>query len=177
MTYLCFFDVFMCLWSYFQTMRTSSSVDKLRNKEHVPYIGLEVKNCDKCNSIKVPRVSHCSTCGKCIYKLDHHCIWTQTCIGYCNQRPFYLFTLYMTIGVLQFWYSTIKAASALMDTCHFFGAFEPGVYILWAITCVSAGLVGMMIVSLWVGHSWMVATNFTTLDNLKQKMMCPLPFL
>jgi len=122
-------------------------------------------------------VSHCSTCGKCIYKLDHHCIWTQTCIGYCNQRPFYLFTFYMTIGVLQFWYSTIRSAAILFESCHFFGTFEPGVYILWAITCVSAGLVGLMIVSLCVGHTLMVSTNFTTLDNLKKKMMCPMPFL
>jgi hypothetical protein len=122
-------------------------------------------------------VSHCSNCGTCIYKLDHHCIWTQTCIGYCNQRPFYLFTFYMTIGVFQFWYSTIRVGSILMSGCSFFSFFEPGVYILWAVTCFSAGFVGLMIVSLFFGHTFMVATNFTTLDSLKQKTVCPIPLI
>lgn len=175
MSYLCVADVILCLWSYFQTMCIGTSVEKMPMRPHYPYSHLNVKKCEKCDYIKVPRVSHCSTCGKCIYKLDHHCIWTQTCIGYCNQKPFYLFTLYMTIGVLQFWYSTLRVASKLSDTCQFFSAFEPGVYILWAITCISAGIVGMMIVTLWAGHTVMIATNFTTLDSLKKKAVCPLP--
>lgn len=177
MSYICVLDVFLCLWSYYQTITIDSSVEKIAVKEHYPYKNLPVKKCEKCNYIKAPRVSHCSTCGKCIYKLDHHCMWTQTCIGYRNQRPFYLFTLYMMIGVLQFWYSTARVVSHLSITCHFFGAFEPGVYILWVITCISAGVVGAMIIMLWVGHSLMVATNFTTLDNLKEKRMCPIPFI
>jgi hypothetical protein len=177
MSYICIFDVFMCLWSYIQTILIGSSVQKMSLKSHYPYSHLTIKQCEKCSHIKVPRVSHCSTCGKCIYKLDHHCIWTQTCIGYTNQRPFYLFTLYMTIGVLQFWYSTARVASKLSETCNFFGAFEPGVYILWVVTCISAGIVGIMIVTLWLGHTLMIATNFTTLDSLKKKTMCPIPLL
>lgn len=104
-------------------------------------------------------------------------MWTQTCIGYNNQRPFYLFTMYMSFGVFQFWYSTARVVSVLSDQCRFFGAFEPGVYILWAITCISAGLVGLMIVMLWVGHTAMIMTNFTTLDSIKTKKTCPIPFL
>lgn len=122
-------------------------------------------------------MSHCSTCGECIYKLDHHCMWTQTCIGHCNQRPFILFCFYMTIGVFQFWISTIRAFSIMTATCdsQFFSVFEPGVYILWGITCFSAGVVGLMIVGLAISHSLMVSTNYTTLDSIKKKMNGPLP--
>lgn len=177
MTYLAFFDVFMCLWSYFQTMRISSNVKKLQEKDPKPYNLDYTKRCDKCDYWKGPRYSHCSTCGKCIYKLDHHCMWTQTCIGHCNQRPFYLFCFYMTIGVIQFWYSTIRVSYLLISNCNFFGAFEPGVYILWLITCFSAGMVGAMIVGLCFGHSFFVATNFTTLDGMKTRRSCSLPFV
>ena len=177
MTYLTYFDVVMCLWSYFQTMRIDSYVKKIQLKDHFPYLTFTPRNCDKCNYMKAPRVSHCSQCGKCVYRLDHHCIWTQSCIGYCNQRPFYLFTIYMSIGVIQFWYSTSRVFSSLSDNCHFFNTFEPGVYILWFITCFSAGFVGLMILTLSIGHTFMIATNFTTLDSLKRKQVCPWPFI
>ena len=104
-------------------------------------------------------------------------MWTQTCIGHCNQRPFVLFCFYMTVGVIQFWISTVRAFSMMTDSCdsHFFSVFEPGVYILWGITCFSAGVVGMMIVGLTVSHGLMICTNFTTLDGIKKKMAGPLP--
>ena len=123
MTYLCYFDVFTCLWSYYQTITISSEVKKIKLKDHYPYHLMEVKDCAVCDFVKVPRVSHCSQCGKCIYKLDHHCMWTQTCIGYRNQKPFFLFCLYMTLGVLQFWWSTYRVVHELNQKCHFFGTF------------------------------------------------------
>ena len=29
--------------------------------------------CVKCNQFKPPRAHHCSECGRCIVKMDHHC--------------------------------------------------------------------------------------------------------
>lgn len=53
---------------------------------------------------------------------------------------------------------------------------EPGVCILWVITAFSAFFVGLMIVVLWITHSLMILTNFRTLDGMKTKECCPLPF-
>ena len=178
----------MCLWSYVQTYRIGNKVPKLSKLLPVDTIGgkivdpkylLTARHCEKCNYYKLPRVSHCSTCGECIYKLDHHCMWTQTCIGHFNQRPFIWFCLYMTIGVMQFWVSTVRAVSVMSGGCesHFFSFFEPGVYVLWAITCFSAGVVGLMIVGLAISHSLMICTNSTTLDSMKKKAMSALPFI
>lgn len=188
LTYLTWFDVAMCLWSYVQTYRIRNtvkklgkllSVDTVQNKIIDPNYLLTGRHCQKCNYYKLPRVSHCSTCGECIYKLDHHCMWTQTCIGHCNQRAFILFCVYMAIGVIQFWISTYRTASFMIGGCdaRFFTVFEPGVYILWAITCLSAGVVGIMIFGLTISHGMMICTNFTTLDSMKQKVMPPFPFV
>ena len=49
-------------------------------------------------------------------------------------------------------------------------------YILWGITCVSASLVGLMILMLFAGHIFMVVTNYTTLDSVKRRQVCPIPF-
>ena len=71
----------------------------------------------------MPRVSHCSTCGHCILKLDHHCMWTQNCIGFRNQKPFYYFTVWMTIGLLQFWTSSYVTYFEINGKCSFFNFF------------------------------------------------------
>lgn len=133
------------------------------------------KQCEHCKYYKLPRVSHCSTCRTCIYKLDHHCMWTQNCIGFRNQKCFYLFTFYMSIGLVQFWYGSIMAFTQIYNKCYFFSHFEPGVYILWLITTFSATFVGIMIIALLFSHTMMIMTNFTTLTGMKTKKVCPIP--
>ena len=48
---------------------------------------------------------------------------------------------------------------------------------MWVITCVSAGLVGLMIVGLAISHGLMICTNYTTLDSIKKKMAGSFPFM
>ncbi|KAG7516567.1 hypothetical protein JOB18_035313 [Solea senegalensis] len=31
--------------------------------------------CPVCNIVRPPRAGHCRTCGSCVQRLDHHCIW------------------------------------------------------------------------------------------------------
>eukprot|EP00042_Codosiga_hollandica_P032324 m.205378 g.205378 ORF g.205378 m.205378 type:complete len:217 (-) comp53876_c0_seq48:2247-2897(-) len=54
--------------------------------------------CKKCCLVKPERAHHCSTCQKCVLKLDHHCPWLNCCIGHFNHRYFVLFMLYTIIG-------------------------------------------------------------------------------
>ena len=183
MSLLTYFDVFMCLWSYVQTIRIKTNVTPLKDfpftdKENEKFFdysyGLTQKKCEICNYYKFPRVSHCSSCGDCIYKMDHHCVWTQTCIGFANQKAFYLFCLYMAIGVFQFWYFTVRVINEKKRPM--LELMEPGVVIIWAITALSALFVGLMIIMLFFTHTFMVLTNYRTLDGMKSGKMCPMPF-
>ncbi len=36
----------------------------------------------------------CSKCRRCVRRMDHHCIWTNNCIGELNFKYFYLFLVY-----------------------------------------------------------------------------------
>lgn len=44
--------------------------------------------CYTCRSEKNCRAKHCTDCGYCIDKFDHHCTWLNNCIGLNNQRAF-----------------------------------------------------------------------------------------
>ncbi|GLV39373.1 uncharacterized protein CBL_13250 [Carabus blaptoides fortunei] len=58
-----------------------------------------VSICKKCITPKPPRTHHCSVCNRCILKMDHHCPWLNNCVGHGNHRYFYLYMVYMVIGV------------------------------------------------------------------------------
>ncbi|SCU96798.1 LAFA_0G08174g1_1 [Lachancea sp. 'fantastica'] len=52
---------------------------------------LDVKYCTTCRIWRPPRASHCPNCDACIMTHDHHCIWTNNCIGQRNYRFFLTF--------------------------------------------------------------------------------------
>lgn len=66
--------------------------------------GLQVKNtgdkrwCNKCDCEKPDRAHHCSSCGVCILRMDHHCPWLASkCIGLRNHKAFFLFLSYTAV--------------------------------------------------------------------------------
>lgn len=53
-----------------------------------------IRYCEKCNIIKPDRCHHCSICGACILKMDHHCPWINNCVSFNNYKFFVLFLGY-----------------------------------------------------------------------------------
>ena len=111
-------------------------------------------------------------------KMDHHCVFVQNCIGFRNQKAFYLYTLYMAAGLIQFWTATyfgfwqIKVDDGEIG----FPPYSLKVCVLWLITSISAFFVGFMILALWFSHTMMVLTNHTTLMSVKSGSIFPIPF-
>ncbi|XP_063360623.1 palmitoyltransferase ZDHHC6 [Cydia amplana] len=57
--------------------------------------------CTICNGYKAPRSHHCSKCGRCILKMDHHCPWINCCVGHANHAYFTHFLAFAVLGCLQ----------------------------------------------------------------------------
>lgn len=58
------------------------------------------RNCIKCQVDAPPRSHHCNYCGKCILKRDQHCYFTGSCVGFYNQKFFWTFCLWSTVGLV-----------------------------------------------------------------------------
>ena len=62
------------------------------------------KTCEKCgNRWKPPRAYHCSTCDRCVFKMDHHCVWINNCVGAGNAKYFLQFVV--CVGVYCFYFN------------------------------------------------------------------------
>ncbi|KHJ97529.1 DHHC zinc finger domain protein [Oesophagostomum dentatum] len=57
--------------------------------------------CEPCAGYKVPRSHHCSNCGRCCMKMDHHCPWINNCVGHRNHAFFVRFLLSAVIGCIH----------------------------------------------------------------------------
>ncbi len=57
-----------------------------------------LSTCNECKIIS-KRASHCTRCGVCFEKIDHHCPWMNTCVADGNVSEFYSF-ICVTFGGL-----------------------------------------------------------------------------
>ncbi|OWK63848.1 Palmitoyltransferase ZDHHC23 [Lonchura striata] len=52
--------------------------------------GVKKDWCTTCQLVRPARAGHCRLCGRCVRRLDHHCVWINSCVGEQNHQAFIL---------------------------------------------------------------------------------------
>ncbi|KNA08101.1 hypothetical protein SOVF_165670 [Spinacia oleracea] len=177
----------MLLWSYFSVVFTDPGcvppnwrpdVDEERGENdpltasdfsgvQTDQSNTKVRVCRKCNQLKPPRCHHCSVCGRCVLKMDHHCVWVVNCVGALNYKHFLLFLFY------TFLETTLVTISLLPQFIAFFSDGEiPGTPSSLATTFLAFVLnlaFALSVMGFLIMHISLVAANTTTIEAYEKK--------
>ncbi|KAJ6583986.1 DHHC palmitoyltransferase-domain-containing protein [Mycena vulgaris] len=121
--------------------------------------------CRKCWGPKPERTHHCSICGRCVLKMDHHCPWLGgKCIGHRTYPAFLHFILCITLLAI---YIAVVCVFALWHAFEDPSAMKNELMPLHALFLTFFALVFALVMGSFYGyHLYLVFINQTTIENL-----------
>ncbi|KAK7432382.1 palmitoyltransferase for Vac8p [Neonectria magnoliae] len=133
----------------------------------------EFRFCKKCQARKPDRAHHCSTCRRCVLKMDHHCPWLATCIGLRNHKAFLLFLIYTTLFCFYaFAVSATWVWDEVLNDTQYLDTFMPVNFIMLSVI---SGIVGLVVGAFTGWHLHLASRGQTTIECLeKTRYLSPL---
>ncbi|XP_018565726.1 palmitoyltransferase ZDHHC15 isoform X2 [Anoplophora glabripennis] len=133
---------------------------------HLPITNITISGgvrfCEKCKIIKPDRAHHCSVCGVCVLKMDHHCPWINNCVSFTNYKFFVLFLgyalaycVYVSLTSLPYFISFWRGDLQGMGRFHILFLFFVAI------------MFGVSLMSLFGYHCYLVCENRTTLEAFR----------
>ncbi|XP_067295168.1 palmitoyltransferase ZDHHC23-A isoform X4 [Pseudorasbora parva] len=113
--------------------------------------------CPVCRLVRPPRAGHCRICGACVLRMDHHCVWINSCVGQANHRQFILTLL---LFLLTSFYGISLVLRSICPRQSLFTAmlYCPGVYnqystalcftCVWYSVIITGGLLHLFILQI-----------------------------
>lgn len=113
--------------------------------------------CSVCKVDRPPRAGHCRICGVCVLRLDHHCVWINSCVGQANHRSF-LMTLLLFVVTSLYGVSLVLQSVCPRQNLLIALFYCPGVYnqhssalcftCAWYCSIVTGGILHLLVVQL-----------------------------
>ncbi|KAF5775741.1 putative protein S-acyltransferase [Helianthus annuus] len=178
----------MLLWSYFSVVLTDpggvppnyrpivdeerGDVDRLTGSEFSSLTTSEptharIRYCRKCNHIKPPRCHHCSVCGRCVLKMDHHCVWVVNCVGAQNYKYFLLFLFYTLLETSLVTLSLLPYFVAFFSDGEIAGS--PSTLATTFLAFVLNLAFALSVFGFLIMHASLVSGNTTTIEAYEKK--------
>ncbi len=126
----------------------------------------EMRFCKKCQTKKPDRTHHCSSCRRCVLKMDHHCPWLAACLGLRNYKPFLLFLIYTSLFCwICFAVSGSWVWNGVLSNVHMDQALMPVSTIMLSVI---SGIIGLVLSGFTLWHIWLAAKGRTTIEHLEK---------
>ncbi|XP_023700938.1 palmitoyltransferase ZDHHC23-B isoform X1 [Paramormyrops kingsleyae] len=119
--------------------------------------GLKKNWCPTCRIMRPPRSGHCRICSACVYRMDHHCVWINSCVGQANHRNF-LLTLLLFLLTSVYGISLVLRSICPRQNLLYALFYCPGVYAqystalcftcAWYSSVVTGGLFHLLMLQL-----------------------------
>ncbi|KAG2501938.1 hypothetical protein HYH03_000436 [Edaphochlamys debaryana] len=131
---------------------------------------------------KPQRCHHCRKCQRCVLMMDHHCPWTNNCIGHGNCRALFIFLIYVNAALMHVVGLLGAHALHMLQTSHANRVLRTGpqgkpVQLgagwgeslwLWTVLQIEAFMlalplaIGLLLLFVW--HVQLVMANKTTIE-------------
>jgi len=122
--------------------------------------------CYQCSHLKPDRTRHCSSCGKCVVKFDHHCPLINNCINHGNYKFFLLYLFYACLIVIWSSLASIEVIARYFIKQNWMEEFSD---ILQVVICfaMQASVCFNSIGDLLIYHYELISINETSCEQIK----------
>jgi hypothetical protein len=120
--------------------------------------------CRWCERFKPERAHHCSTCGYCVKKMDHHCMWLSNCINYDNQGHFIRFLFFTTLSNVASLVLAMTTAYRFIKGHPLHGRFD---FCCLVLVAIASAVLIFSTGGFLCFHMGLVLRNVTFLEQLK----------
>jgi len=125
---------------------------------------IQVRYCEKCQIVKPDRAHHCSVCGHCILKMDHHCPWVNNCVCFDNYKFFVLFLAYALLYCLTIFSFTLRYFIKFWSN-DWPGSNDGKFHVLFVFFV--AAMFAVSLCSLLSYHCYLISKNRSTLESFR----------
>jgi len=126
----------------------------------------ERRHCKWCLKYKPDRCHHCRVCNMCILKMDHHCPWIMSCVGFRNHKYFFLLVLY-SVASCAFIGSTMLG-SVLQSAEQEMSMFNRFILVLGFVLVVIMGTLMTCFLSF---HTYLMLSGMTTIEYCEKNTL------